>query len=83
MAGFHKDKRTGIYVVQFYDPARTSKRKQATTGSRELRVARRLHRRWEGAYAEGKGAARGVVFGDVLRAPGRCARRAPRRGGAL
>ena len=54
MAGLHKDKRTGIYVVQFYDPARTPKRKQATTGSRELRVAKRLHRRWEGAYAEGR-----------------------------
>ena len=53
MAGRHKDKRTGIYVVQFYDPARTPRRKQATCVSRGLRVAGRQHRRWEGAYAEG------------------------------
>ena len=54
MAGLHKDKRTGIYAVQFYDSDRSPKRKQASTGTRDLRTARRLHRRWEAAYAEGR-----------------------------
>jgi hypothetical protein len=54
MAGLHKDKRTGIYAVQFYDSDRSPKRKQVYTGTRDLRTARRLHRRWEAAYAEGR-----------------------------
>ena len=54
MAGLHKDKRTRIYTVQFYDSDRSPKRKQASTGTRDLRTARRLHRRWEAAYAEGR-----------------------------
>ncbi len=53
MAGLHRDKRSGIYTVQFYDPTRTPKRKQASTGVRDIRSARRLHREWEAAYAEG------------------------------
>ncbi|PAP77077.1 tyrosine-type recombinase/integrase [Rubrivirga marina] len=54
MAGLHKDKRTGIYTVQFYDADRSPKRKQVSTGTRDFRTARRLHRRWEAAYAEGR-----------------------------
>ncbi len=53
MAGLHKDKRTGIYVVQFYDPDRLPRRKQASTGARDLRTATRIHRHWEAASAEG------------------------------
>ena len=53
MAGLHKDKRTGIYVVQFYDADRHPKRKLASTGTRDFRAARRLHQRWEAAQAEG------------------------------
>lgn len=54
MAGLHKDKRTGIYTVQFYDADRTPRRKQASTRTRDHRAARRLHRAWEAAYAEGR-----------------------------
>lgn len=53
MAGLHRDKRSGIYTVQFYDATRTPKRKQASTGVRDIRSARRLHREWEATYAEG------------------------------
>ena len=53
MAGLHRDKRSGIYTVQFYDATRTPKRKQASTGVRDVRSAKRLHREWEAAYAEG------------------------------
>ena len=54
MAGLHKDKRTGIYVVQFYDANRRPKRKQTSTQTRDLRAAKRLHRYWEAAVAEGR-----------------------------
>lgn len=54
MAGLHKDKRTGLFAVQFYDAARTPQRKQAPTGTRDQRSADRLRRFWEAEYAEGR-----------------------------
>ncbi len=54
MAGLHKDKRSGIYTVQFHDADRTPRRKQVSTRTREVRSARRLYRLWESAYAEAR-----------------------------
>lgn len=53
MAGLTKDKRTGIYAVQFHDADRSPRRKRVSTGVREARAAERIRRRWEAAYAEG------------------------------
>lgn len=54
MAGLHQKGETGIYTVQFYDAARTPKRKRITTRTRIARTAERLRRHWEAEYAEGR-----------------------------
>ncbi|HLA63218.1 MAG TPA: hypothetical protein VK610_02240, partial [Rhodothermales bacterium] len=54
MAGLSKDKRTGIYVLQFYDPLCAPARKRVPTGVRDSRSAERLRRFWEAEYAEGR-----------------------------
>ena len=53
MAGLIR-KQTGTYAVQFYDSARTPKRKRVPTGVRDKRAAERLRRDWEARYAEGR-----------------------------
>ena len=54
MAGLTKDRRTGIYAVQFHDPSRQPKRKRVTTGVRDGRAAERLRRFWEVEHVEGR-----------------------------
>lgn len=53
MAGMSKDRRTGVYAVQFYDVDRTPQRRRISTGVRDQRPAERLRRYWEAEYAEG------------------------------
>lgn len=54
MAGISRDRRTGIYLVLFFDSGRTPQRKQVPSGVRDARAAGRLRQYWEAEYAEGR-----------------------------
>lgn len=54
MAGMSKDRRTGVYTVQFYDAEQMPQRKRVSTSVRDQRPAERLRRFWEAEYAEGR-----------------------------
>jgi integrase len=54
MASLHKDRRTGLYQVEFLDKARRPARKRVSTAVRDHRPADRLRRFWEDQYAEGR-----------------------------
>ena len=51
MAGLYQKGETGIYAVQFYDAARSPRRKRVTTATRIAKAAERLRRFWEAEYA--------------------------------